>query len=271
MIIDGRAIARDVLEQAAQEARALSHMPSFGAFVVAPNAATRSYLAMKERHAKSAGIAMIVHELPEDISEDALCAALKGAEEDAVILQLPLPESVDLMRVLKEIPQEKDADVLSPYTREAETLTHPIAASIEELFTRNAVALEGKHAVVVGQGWLVGVPVAEWLRAQGAVVEVVTKEAGDLAEALQGAEIIVSGTGVPGLITEAMIPAGAIVIDIGTSELGGSIAGDVDRDAANKASLFTPVPGGVGPIAVAFLMRNVVTLARLRNSEKTVH
>lgn len=271
MIIDGRTIAEEVVERASREARELPHTPTFGAFVVAPNAATRSYLAMKNRYAETVGIKMTVHELPEDISTETLSETLMNAEEDAIIVQLPLPESVDLMEVLAKIPESKDADVLSPISREGTLLTHPIAASIDEIFSRNGIDPQGMRAVVVGQGWLVGLPVTAWLRRKGADVVTVTKEDGNLAEALREAQIVVSGTGVPGLITKDLVVPGAIVIDVGTSELGGSISGDVDPAVADSASIYTPVPGGVGPIAVAYLMRNVVTLARLRNSEKTVH
>ena len=271
MIIDGNAIAQEILARTLTRARLLTHTPSFTALVIAPNAATRSYLAIKERHAARAGIQMHVRELPEDISEDALITVMQESVADALILQLPLPAHMDLMRVLDAIPEEKDADVLSPRTRKNSVLMHPIAASIREIFAQHSINPEGKRTVVVGHGWLVGVPVASWLSAVGAEVTVVTRETGNLEEALAEAEIIVSGTGVPGLITPELVGEGVVVIDAGTSELGGSISGDVDPEVQEKARLFTPVPGGVGPIAVAFLMENVVTLAGLRNPENSVH
>lgn len=259
MIIDGRTIAREILEQVKETAG--EHTPSFAAFVVGPSATTLSYLRMKRSQAERAGVRMEFRELPEDSTTDDVVEAVKTATEDAIIVQLPLPPHIDTDQVLSAIPEDKDADVLSVKTREAGVLMHPIAASVKEILERTGTRVEGAHAVVVGQGWLVGQPVASWLMRSGAQVTVVTKESGDLEDALATADIIVSGAGSPGIITSELIKDGAVVIDVGTSELGGSIAGDVEPSVAQKAGVYTPTPGGVGPIAVAMLMKNVVDLA----------
>lgn len=262
MIIDGRALAKEVLAQVRVETEGKN--PSFVAFVVAPSPATKSYLLVKERQAREAGIEMHIRELPESVTTDAMIEDIRAVEEDALIVQLPLPSHIDTEHVLRAIPVEKDADVLSIAAREYGTLVHPIAASVADILERGKVRVSGARAVVVGEGWLVGQPVARWLRKEGAQVEVVTRETGSLAEALKAADIVVSGAGSPGLITTSMVPEGAVVIDVGTSELGGSLAGDVAPEVADKASLFTPVPGGVGPLAVSYLMKNVAVLSRLR-------
>lgn len=262
MITDWKDIATDALTAAQAIGEGLA--PSFVAFTVAPSPATLSYLAIKRRQAERAGIVMQVREFPDTVTTEELIEAVGAVEEDAVIVQLPLPAHIDMMRVLEAIPIEKDADVLSPRARAEGPVTHPIAASVADILSRAGVHPEGKRAAVVGQGWLVGKPVAEWLTRHGAEVTTVTKEEGNLTEALATAEIIVSGAGSPGIITAECVPPGAIVIDVGTSELGGSLRGDVADDVAAVAGLVTPVPGGVGPIAVAYLMKNVAELARLR-------
>jgi len=271
MIVDGRQIAEEVLAKVRGDVEALGRVPSFVAFAVAPSAATLSYLKVKERQAQAAGIEMVVRSLPETSTTEAIIDEIQAAAEDAVIVQLPLPPHVDLMRVLEAIPEDKDADVLSPQVRASGPIMHPIAASIKDILARSIVSVYGARAVVVGQGWLVGQPVTAWLREAGAQVETVTRESGDLMSLAPQADILVSGTGSPGLITTQLVKRGATVIDVGTSELGGSIAGDVAPEVATVAGVFTPVPGGVGPVAVAYLMKNVAELARLRNANIGVH
>lgn len=260
MIIDGRAIAREILAETKARALRLSTQPSFLAVAVAPLPATESYLKMKHEQAASVGIQMNVRTY-EHATTAKLVEMLSQVEEDAVIVQLPLPESIDMRAVLDAIPLGKDADVLATRTRESSALMHPVAAAIQEILTRASIDPRGKHVTVVGKGWLVGAPAAAWLRSVGAEVTVVTRDDGDLATALVGAAIVISGAGVAGLVTKELIQPGAVVIDIGTSELGGSIVGDVSPEVAEIASVFTPVPGGVGPITVACLLKNVVTLA----------
>lgn len=260
MIIDGRALAREILSETKARALRLSTPPSFLAVAVSPLPATESYLKMKREQAESVGIKMNVRTYAHSTTDE-LVKMLAEVTEDAVIIQLPLPGTIDMHRVLDAIPPEKDADVLATRTRENSALMHPVAAAVKEILNRTEVDPRGKRVAVVGKGWLVGAPAAEWLRSVGARVTVVTRDEGNLADALREAEIVVSGAGVAGLIQKEYIMPGAVVIDIGTSELGGSLKGDVAPDVAEIASVFTPVPGGVGPITVAFLLQNVVTLA----------
>lgn len=206
-------------------------------------------------------------------TEDIMRAILlPGA--DAVIVQLPLPESIDTSQVLDSIPLAQDADVLSRSAHErfesgdADALLPPVVGAVKEILERAHVEPTGKRAVVIGNGWLVGEPCAAWLHAKGAEVHVVTLESGDLSF-LKEAEIIVSGAGSPGLIKPEHLTPGVVLIDAGTSESGGAIVGDADASCAEIASVFTPVPGGVGPIAVACLFKNAAELA-LRSGLQTV-
>lgn len=263
MILDGRAIAAEVLDDVRARAARLPEGPSFLALAVAPSAATESYLRMKARQAEGVGIRMEVRVLA-DATEDELLRVVRDAAQDAVIVQLPLPAHMRQERVLEGIPPEKDADVLSPVTRAQGVLVHPVAGAIQKVLKAAGTDPQGKRAVVVGNGWLVGQPAAAWLRTVCADVTVVTKSEGDLAAACREADIFVSGAGVAGLIGPEAVKPGATVIDVGTSELGGSIAGDVRPEAAAVAGAFTPVPGGVGPITVACLLSNVVDLAEAR-------
>jgi methylenetetrahydrofolate dehydrogenase (NADP+)/methenyltetrahydrofolate cyclohydrolase len=137
----------------------------------------------------------------------------------------------------------------------------PVAAAMKTILERAGIAVKGLRAAVVGNGWLVGEPCAAWLAQQGAAVTVLTRDSADFTSALAAADIIVSGAGSPGLIKPGMVKQGVVIIDAGTSESNGAIVGDADPACADIASVFTPVPGGVGPVAVACLFQNAITLA----------
>jgi methylenetetrahydrofolate dehydrogenase (NADP+)/methenyltetrahydrofolate cyclohydrolase len=275
MIVDGRAFAREVLARTKARAEKLSHPPHVVAYAITPTRATRSYLTIKAKSAAEAGCDFEVREvLP--LSFDA----------DAIIVQLPLPGGADTKAILDAIPLEKDADVLSAAAREAfergsstpgvnanpETpgvlspLLPPVVGAIAEIFKRYAVEAKGKRVVVVGAGFLVGAPAATWLVGQGAevtVVDIDTPEP-ERDSVLRAADIIVSGAGAPHVIKPEMLKGGVVLIDAGTSELGGRVVGDADPACAEKCALFTPVPGGIGPLAVAKLFENAVELATRR-------
>ncbi|MDP3402982.1 MAG: bifunctional 5,10-methylenetetrahydrofolate dehydrogenase/5,10-methenyltetrahydrofolate cyclohydrolase [bacterium] len=262
MIIDGRTIASEILK----EVRAKSTRAAIvRAVVVMPSPATDSYLAIKEARAKEAGMRLEVVRLSESATNIDVIEAIEKPGADAVIVQLPLPEHLDSKVILDKIPVERDADVLSAlaYSRfkadEDNAILPPVVASIAEVLERSKVFVAGKGVTVVGQGRLVGIPAAAWLVNQGAEVTVVTREEGDLSR-LEEADVIITGAGSPALIQPHHIQEGVVLIDAGTSESGGAIVGDVDPACASKASVFTPVPGGIGPIAVACLFRNVMLL-----------
>ncbi len=205
-----------------------------------------------------------------DTTTEELHTAVLSADADAIIVQLPLPSSVDTKAVCDSIPVGKDADVLSSAARKefengnTEALFPPVVGAINEIVNIENISIgKGMKAVVIGSGFLVGAPVATWLTQQGAQVDVID-DPSHFAGArviLAQADIIISGAGSPHLIKPEMLKQGVILIDAGTTESKGVIAGDADPVCAEKCSIFTPVPGGVGPIAVAKLFENVVTLA----------
>ncbi|MDB5244329.1 MAG: Methenyltetrahydrofolate cyclohydrolase [Parcubacteria group bacterium] len=257
MNIDGCALAREINARTKSRAEQLPQAP----FVVAytgpnPTPTTLSYLKIKKRSAEAAGCRFEETESLEFRSE-----------VDGIIVQLPLPKNMNTQDVLNSIPLEKDADVLCVNARDRfergdrDAILPPVVSAIQKILEKANISVADKKAVVIGAGFLVGAPVALWLRQQGADVSVVTLESGDLVASLRTADIIVSGTGSPHLIKPDMIKEGVVLIDAGSSELGGVVVGDADPVCAEKCSLFTPVPGGVGPVAVACLFENAVTLA----------
>ncbi len=266
MIIDGRAISREILEAVRNELQENGDTAIvLRAIAVAPDAATQSYVRIKRKAAEAAGMALEVVELPETATADECVAAIEAPGADAVIVQLPLPPHVDEARVLAAIPPELDADALSPAARAqgGSALVPPVAGAVEEILVRGGVEVPGARAVVIGKGKLVGAPVAERLTALGARVSSFDEHDFD-PSVLADAQIIVSGAGVPGLIQPDMLRSGVALVDAGTSEQGGALAGDADPACAEVAGLYTPVPGGVGPVTVACLLRNVAELRKRR-------
>lgn len=267
MIIDGRAITTSILSAVRADIAKRAKPPVVCAIAMRPSPATRSYLKVKSARAEEAGMKLKVVEVPETGTTEDVLAAIAGSRADAIIVQLPLPDRIDRARVLDAIPFEKDADVLSRASYERfdseapGALLPPVAAAVREILRTAHVDPKGKHVAVVGNGSLVGRPSAVWFMQQGARVTVVTREkAADLASVLKDADIVVSGAGSPGLITKDMLKKGVVLIDAGTSESGGQVVGDIAPECASIASVFTPVPGGVGPIAVAMLFKNVAKL-----------
>lgn len=259
MIIDGRTIAKEMLSRTKARTEKLGRRPNVLVYVSPEEtSATRSYLRIKARSAEDAGC---------DFDETRSLTFSNQA--DAIIVQLPLPSDISTEDVLNSIPIHQDADVLSHAARvkfesgDADALVPPVVGAVREILMRGSIDVKGKRATIIGNGRLVGHPCAVWLKQQGADVEVLTIESTpeDLTAALRAADIVISGAGSPHLIKPDMIKDGVVLIDAGTSESGGVIVGDADPACAGKCSLFTPVPGGVGPIAVACLFENAVALA----------
>ncbi|MFA5998379.1 MAG: bifunctional 5,10-methylenetetrahydrofolate dehydrogenase/5,10-methenyltetrahydrofolate cyclohydrolase [Candidatus Paceibacterota bacterium] len=266
MILDGRTLAKEMLARAKARAAKLARPPRVLAIVASETLATKSYLAIKTKRAADAGCVLDVKQFSETASTEELKTAVQESDAEAVIVQLPLPNGVDTKAVCDALPIEKDADVLSSAARalfaQAEgALLPPVVGAVREIFIQNAVDPKGKKAVVIGSGFLVGAPVATWLTRQGAEVSVLTSTSKDFAATLRVADIVVSGAGSPRFIKPEMLKESIILIDAGTSESDGTLAGDADPSCAEKCALFTPVPGGVGPLAVACLFENVVMLA----------
>lgn len=265
MIVDGRAIANEILEETRTRVRALSRTPVVRAITGDPSAVTLSYLRIKAAKATDAGMHLEVVTLPPNATYEDYEAALCAPGADAIIVQLPLPADIDRARLVNVVPRALDADVLSDASvrafeqAEEGAVLPPVVAAIAEVLSRTNTEVKAKTVAIVGQGKLVGKPAAVWFTQQGAQVSVLTKDSEDRS-VLSHADIVVLGVGSPALIQPSDIKDGVVLIDAGTSEQAGEMVGDADPACREKASVFTPVPGGVGPIAVACLFRNVVEL-----------
>ena len=260
MIIDGRAIAETISSAVATQVKELKGVPTLVAITCAPNFETRKYLEMKKRRAFAVGIFLNVVELPTEVTTAQAIECVEAVAKDAggIVVQLPFPEHIDIDALLKSVPPEKDPDGFS-YGEKRDRFLPPVVGAIDEISTIHELEWKNKRVVVLGQGRLVGIPAARYARKRGARVRVYEKDTLDLGS-LKTADIIISGIGQPKFITPEMVSKGVIIFDAGTSEDGGDLVGDMHPDTANVASLYTPVPGGIGPITIAYLLHNLVSL-----------
>lgn len=262
MLVDGKAIAADILAAVLKEVEMLGRSPRLSAVTCAPNFETQKYLQMKKAKAATVGITLNVVELPAEVTTEAAVASIKQVAEqsDGVVVQLPFPPQIDRSALIAAVPVAKDPDGFR-YGEVEGSCFSPVVGAIDEISKRDGVTWEGKRVVVLGEGLLVGRPAAAYARERGAEVMVLTKENYEAAK-LQPADILISGIGQPHFIKSDMVKEGVVVFDAGTSEDGGVLVGDVDPAVGSKASLLTPVPGGIGPITIAYLLRNLVDLTR---------
>ena len=250
MIIDGKQLAEGVYSRLPRRALKL------GILVGEKNTVVDSFVKIKGRAAEKLGIELVREELEDGANTtDAIIAVASLAlKTDGLIVQLPLPAHINVSEVLAVIPPEKDVDGISL----APMVRPPVAGAVQEILETTGTDVNGKKAVVVGAGRQVGRPCAELLKDLGARVFVLTH--GDTLDSLKDADIVILGAGVAQLIQPDQLKKGVILIDAGTSEMGGKVKGDADPSCAKIASIFTPVPGGVGPIAVAMIFKNLFEL-----------
>lgn len=261
MIVDGKKIANRLKEEV--RSLASSDTPKrLGIIAVGANTVTENYLARKVAFGCDTGIATEVTHFPETISEEELFQAVSRSDFDGLVVQLPLPSHVDKQRILDAIPPEQDIDMLSSgsaehaFNRETMRLP-PVVAAVVEIFKEYDIDLTGKNIVVVGMGTLVGRPMSLWLQREGYAHSIIDQDTSDAAEQIRAADVIISGTGVPGLIRGDMVREGSVLIDAGAATQDGQLRGDIDPACAEQAALAALVPGGVGPITIAALFRNL--------------
>ena len=261
-IVDGKKIAEDIYSDLAPKFASLGRSARLGIVVVGVNPIIESFVRIKTRAAERLGVEMIRTNVSEKSKAGKILQAVNRltSQADAVIVQLPLPKGIDVNEILAAVPREKDVDALNPRIDEAKRFVHaPVALAVVEILNRNGVEIAGKRTVVVGAGRLVGAPSAWLLEDLGANVSVFSLKEGSI-EDLKDADIVVSGAGNSGFIKPEHLKQGVALIDAGTSEVNKKISGDADPACAEKAAVFTPVPGGVGPVAVAMIFRNLFDL-----------
>lgn len=261
-LVAGKKIAEDISLTVALSVGELTTPLRLAVITCDPNFETKKYLALKKEKAHNLGIDLEVVELKATATtEDVLKAIEVAAKAYAgIIVQLPLPSTIDTNQVIAAIPVTHDVDAFG-YESGKVAILPPVVGAIAEISKLHQLDWQGKRVVIFGSGRLVGAPAACYAKQQGALVKVITETTPDAAAVAQ-ADIIILGVGKPGLLVPEAVKDGVVVFDAGASEDGGLLAGDADPKVALKASLFTPVPGGIGPITVALLFRNLLELSQ---------
>lgn len=277
IIIDGKKIRDEILEEVKKGVAQLPFQPVFCDVLVGSDPVSAQYVKMKGRTAESVGIHFHNAHFPTDITTGQLIEEvhkLKGIPNMCgLIIQLPLPAHLDKQKILDSIDQSIDVDCLGQdasmvFYNSSIEIGYPTALSCMKILDSLNINLEDKKITVVGQGQLVGRPVAHLLKIRNLEVSIVTRETSNKDEIIKNADVIISGTGAGKLLTSEKIKEGAILIDAGTSESNGSIVGDVDLDSVQGiAGFVSPVPGGVGPVTVGILLQNVLKVAQKKNHE----
>jgi methylenetetrahydrofolate dehydrogenase (NADP+)/methenyltetrahydrofolate cyclohydrolase len=272
--MDGKALAARVRAEVADEVQALGRPVGLATVLVGEDPASAIYVRRKREACAEVGIESFHHEPSDSISEDELLALVHELNADervtGVLVQLPLPDHVDEGRVIQAIAPVKDVDGFHPanagmLTQGQPTLVAATPSGIMELLRAYEVALEGARAVVVGRSNIVGKPIALLLLAESATVTIAHSRTRDLPALTREADVLVAAVGRAGMITKDMVKPGATVVDVGINRTDAGVVGDVAPDAAEVAGLLTPVPGGVGPMTIASLLRNTVKAARYQS------
>ena len=288
-LIDGKAIAaqiRDEVQEEVEQIKTKEKTPELAVILVGDDPASHVYVRQKGKACEKAGIYSITKLLPATVSQQELLDYVNQYNNDpkfnGLLVQLPLPDHIDSQKIIDSVAVEKDVDCFHPYNVGRLTIGKPVfkpatPAGIVELLKRSDISTTGKHVVVIGRSNIVGKPLANLLVQKNpdanAVVTVVHSAAGDISYFTRQADILVAAIGKPEFVRGNMIKKDAVVVDVGVNrvdadnEKGYRLAGDVVFEEASEiASYITPVPGGVGPMTIAMLLKNTLTAFHLQNN-----
>jgi methylenetetrahydrofolate dehydrogenase (NADP+)/methenyltetrahydrofolate cyclohydrolase len=269
--MDGKALAERARAEVAEEVAALGRPVGLATVLVGDNPASHVYVRRKREACAEAGIESFHHELHASTSEGELLALVGELNADdrvtGILVQLPLPDQIDEDRVIRAIDPAKDVDGFHPLNaglllQGNATLVPATPAGIMEILDAYEVQLQGARAVVIGRSNIVGKPVSLLLLQRHATVTICHSRTHDLGAISREADVLVAAIGKAGFVTSDMVKPGAAVIDVGINRVDDRLVGDVDAAVADVAGLMTPVPGGVGPMTIAALLRNTVRAAR---------
>jgi methylenetetrahydrofolate dehydrogenase (NADP+) / methenyltetrahydrofolate cyclohydrolase len=274
-LIKGKPIAERIRAEVAAEVAELGHI-GLVTVLVGDDPASEVYIRLKHKAAIEAGIDATDLRLPAETSEEELLARVAELDADpqvdAILVQLPLPKHIDEARVIRAIEPAKDVDGFHPFNAGQLYLARPTLVpatplGVMEMLREHDIELVGARAVVIGRSDIVGKPMAHLLLQAHATVTICHSRTKDIQRHTLEADVLVAAVGVPAMVSLDMVRPGSVVIDVGINRTEAGLVGDVDPGAAEVASYFTPVPGGVGPMTIACLLQNAVRCARYRRGE----
>lgn len=272
-LIDGKALAVKVKEQVREEAAKLPRKAGLAVILVGDDPASRVYVSGKEKDCTECGINSFEHKLPAETTQEELLALIQQLNQDqnvdGILCQLPLPKHLDEEAVINAIVPDKDVDCFHPFNVGRMVIGEPVflpctPAGVMEMLKEYEIPIGGKRCVVLGRSNIVGKPMAMLLTQSDGTVTTCHSRTENLAEITREADILVSAIGKTRFVTADMVKEGAVVIDVAMNrDENGKLCGDVDFAGIEpKASYITPVPGGVGPMTRALLMKNILTAAK---------
>ncbi len=284
-ILDGKAVAKTIRQELAAEVASFKQQtgvtPKLAAVLVGSDPASQVYVRNKQKACAEVGMESQLVHLPQDVSQSQLMELVRELNATAsvhgILVQLPLPRGLDATAVLDAVSPDKDVDAFHPVNVGLISQGRPrflpcTPHGVQQLLHRSQIPVEGQHVVIVGRSDIVGKPLAMmWMQrsstlgssAANASVTVCHSRSRNLSDLTRQADILVAAVGQPQLITADMVRPGAVVVDVGINRVGDRLVGDVDFDAVSQvASHITPVPGGVGPLTIAMLLRNTLTAAQ---------
>ena len=278
--IDGKELALKVRAEVAEDVRAYGGPVCLATILVGDDPASHTYVGSKHKASHEAGIESRDHRFSADTGESEILELIAdlNAEDgvDGILVQLPLPGHMDEPKVLRSVDPRKDVDGFHPLNAGLLFLGEPFLvpatpSGVMVMLAEHGVELKGKEAVVIGRSEIVGKPMAMLLLAEHSTVTICHSRTVDLAEHTLRADILVAAVGRAGLVTPEMVKPGATVIDVGVNRNAeGKLVGDVDPAVFEVAGLMTPVPGGVGPMTIALLLRNTLTAAQHRRPQVAI-
>jgi len=284
VLLDGKTLSAKIKEEIKIEVEQIVKdkkiTPGLAVILVGDDAASATYVASKEKACKDAGIYSVVHKLPSSITQEELLETItmmnKNPKLDGILVQLPLPKHMDTTTILEAINPLKDVDGFHPYNvgRVIANLDSFLPATpfgVMRMFEEYNIQLSGKNVVVIGSSNIVGKPIASLLINAKATVTICNSKTKDLQSITLKADIIIIAVGVAHLLKANMVKDGAVVIDVGINRLdNGKLVGDADFEGLkDKCSYLTPVPGGVGPMTIAMLLKNTLKATNLREKRET--
>jgi methylenetetrahydrofolate dehydrogenase (NADP+)/methenyltetrahydrofolate cyclohydrolase len=271
--MDGKALAEKLRAGIAGEVKAFGGPVCLATVLVGDDPASHIYVSKKHDASAEAGIESRDHRFPASTPESDVLELLDDLNADdgvdGILVQLPLPEHMDEAKVTRLVDPAKDVDGFHPLNAGRLFLGEPLHVpatplGVMALLAEYEIELKGKEAVVIGRSEIVGKPMSMLLLAEHATVTICHSRTVDLAEHTRRADILVAAVGRPGLVTKDMVKPGAAVIDVGVNRTETGLVGDVAKDVADVAGFLTPVPGGIGPMTIAMLLRNTLTAAQHR-------
>jgi methylenetetrahydrofolate dehydrogenase (NADP+)/methenyltetrahydrofolate cyclohydrolase len=269
--MDGKALAERVRAEVAKDIEEIGRSVGLATVLVGDDPASEIYIKRKQEACREVGIEPFDHHLPAETTEEELLRLVGELNADegvtGILCQLPLPDQIDEDRIIRSIAPIKDVDGFHPFSaghllQGSPTFVAATPAGIMEILREYEVELFGARAVVVGRSNIVGKPMALLLLAEHATVTICHSRTRDLAAVVREADVVVAAVGRAGMISGDMVREGATVVDVGINRVEGKVVGDVAEDVRGRAGLLTPVPGGVGPMTIASLLRNTVKAAR---------